>query len=97
MFCLIFLFFFWLRWVFVAVRRLSVVAMSGVSHCLSCCGEWALGTQTSVVAARGISSCGTWALERVGFSSCGVWALGHVGFSSCGAQAPYLWLVGSRA
>ena len=39
-----------------------------------CCGARALRVWASVVAAHGLSSCGTWALERVGFSSCGTWA-----------------------
>ena len=38
-----------------------------------CCGAWALGTQASVVVARGLSSCGSWALEHR-LSSCGAWA-----------------------
>ena len=55
-------FFFWLHWVFVAARGLSLVAAGGAtlrcgaraSHCggFSCCGAWALG-------AAGFSSCGT--------------------------------------
>ena len=71
---------FWLRWVFAAVRRLSLVAASGAtlhcgewaSHCggLSCCGAQALGARASVVVAHGLSSCGSWALERR-LSSCG--------------------------
>ena len=89
--------YFWLLWVFIAVRGLSLVAVSEgllccgarASHCggFSCCGARALGTWASVVAARGLSSCSTWALEHLGFSSCSVWALGRVGFSSCGAWA----------
>ena len=41
-------------------------------HCsgFSCCRPWALGMQASVVAARGLSSCGSRALERR-LSSCG--------------------------
>ena len=67
----LFFFFFWLCWVFAAARGLSLVAESGIagailhcsawaSHCggFSCCGVWALGMQASVVAARGLSSCG---------------------------------------
>ena len=52
-------FFFWLHWVFVAVCRLPLVAVSGAtlccgaraSHCgdFSCCGAWALGMRASVV------------------------------------------------
>ena len=34
------------------------------------CGARALGMQASVVVARGLSSCGSWALERR-LSSCG--------------------------
>ena len=42
------------------------------SHCsgFSCCGAQALGVHASVVAARGLSSCGSRALERR-LSSCG--------------------------
>ena len=45
------------------------------SHCsgFSFCGAWALGTQASVVVARGLSSCGSWALQHW-LSSCGTWA-----------------------
>ena len=39
----------------------------------SCCGPQALGTWASVVVARGLSICGSWALEHR--------------LSSCGAQA----------
>ena len=35
-----------------------------------CCGAQALGMQASVVVARGLSSCGSWALEQR-LSSCG--------------------------
>ena len=37
------------------------------------CRAWALGAWTSVVAARGLSSCGSQALEHR-LSSCGAWA-----------------------
>ena len=47
----------------VAVRRLLIVVASR-------CGAWALGMQASVVVAHGLSSCGSWALERR-LSSCG--------------------------
>ena len=45
------------------------------SHCrgFSCCGARALGLQASVVVARGLSSCGLWALERR-LSCCGTQA-----------------------
>ena len=38
-----------------------------------CCGVWALGVQASVVVARGLSRCGSRALEHR-LSSCGAWA-----------------------
>ena len=72
--------YFWLHWVFVAARGLSLVAESGAtlccsaraSHCggFSCCGTRAVGMQASVVVSRGLSSCGSQALERR-LSSCG--------------------------
>ena len=45
------------------------------SHCggFSCCGAQALGARASVVVARRLSSCGSWALERK-LSSCGALA-----------------------
>ena len=76
--------YFWLRWVFVAVRGLSLVATRGA---FSCCRARALGVWASVVAARGLSICHTWALECAGFSSRGAWALGCAGFSTCGVWA----------
>ena len=47
------------------------------SHCggFSSCAAWALGTWTSAVAARGLISCGSQALELTGSSSCGAQAL----------------------
>ena len=49
--------YFWLCWVFVDARGLSLVAVSrGFS-----CGAWDLGMWASVVVACGLSSCGTWA------------------------------------
>ena len=48
---------------FIAVRRLLIAV---ASHC----GAWSLGAWASVVVARGLSSCGSWALEH-GLSSCG--------------------------
>ena len=74
--------YFWLCLVFVAARGLSLVVASEGYSSLWCagfslqwllCGAWALGTQASVVAAHGLSSCGSQALERR--------------LSSCGAQA----------
>ena len=48
---------------------------SRASHCggFSCCRVWALGARASVVVACGLSSCGSWALERR-LSSCGTGA-----------------------
>ena len=58
-----------LPWVFVAVQGLSLVAASGGYSSLRCVGfslwwlpllqSMGLGTQTSVVVARGLSSCGS--------------------------------------
>ena len=58
-----FTFFFWLHWVFIAARRLSLVAGDTlhcgvrVSHCggFSCCGARAVGARASAVVARGHS------------------------------------------
>ena len=73
--------FFWLHWVFVAARGLSLVAVSrGYSFVAVrgllivvaslCCGAQALGMRASVVTALGLSICGSWALE-CRLSSCG--------------------------
>ena len=63
--------FFWLHWVFIAACRLSLIVPSGDYSSLqctnfsfggfSCCGARVLGMWASVVAARGLSSCSTWA------------------------------------
>ena len=55
---------------FVVVHGLFIVVASR-------CGAQAIGTRASVVATRGLSSCGMRALECAGFSSCGARALGH--------------------
>ena len=64
--------YFWLRWVFVAVRGLSSCGERGLLFVVVCrllivvasrCGAQALGARASVVAARGLSSCGSWALD----------------------------------
>ena len=75
-----FYFYFLLRWVFVAAHGLSLVAASRDYSSLWCVGfslRWLLLLQStgssawaSVVAAHGLSSCSTWALERR-LSSCG--------------------------
>ena len=103
--CLIY---FWLRWVLVAARRFSLVAVRGaplrcsarVSHCggFSCCGARALGVRASVVVACRLSSCGSRALERR-LSSCGAWAQLLHGMWDLLAQGsnpcPLHWQVGS--
>ena len=47
-------------------RGLLFVAVHGLLIAVAslCCRARALGVQASVVAARGLSSCGSWALER---------------------------------
>ena len=54
-------------------REATLHCGAQASHCggFSCCGARALGMRASVVAAHGLNSCGTWALEHAGFSSCG--------------------------
>ena len=77
-------FYFWLHWVFIAARGLSLVAASRGYSSLWRAGfslRWllllqsmsSLGAGASVVVAHGLSSCGSRALERR--------------LSSCGAQA----------
>ena len=64
--------YFWLCWVFVAARELSLVAASGgllfiavhglfiaVASLVAKLKRWALGARASVVVARRLSSCGT--------------------------------------
>ena len=73
----------WLHWVFIAARGLSLVVASGGYSSLWCTGfslQWllllgarVLGAWASVVVACGLSSCGSWALERR-LSSCGTQA-----------------------
>ena len=61
-----FLFIFWLHWVFVAARRLSLVAVSRGYSSLRCMGFslwwllllWSMGSRCV-----GFSSCGTWAQQ----------------------------------
>ena len=56
-------------------RGLLLVAVCGLLICggFSCCGARALGAWASVVVARGLSSCGSLALE-CRLSSCDAWA-----------------------
>ena len=70
---------FWLHWVFVAARGLSLVAASGGYSSLWCAGfslPWLLLLRSTGSRCVGFSSCGTRAqeLQRVGSSSCGVQA-----------------------
>ena len=54
--------YFWLRWVFVAVRRLSVLAASGGYSSLQCAGfslRWLLLLRSTGSRSAGFSSCGT--------------------------------------
>ena len=81
----LFIYYIWLRWVFVAARGafsscgergLLFVALHGLLIAVASlvvCRAQALGVQASVVVACGLSSCGSQALER--------------SLSSCGAQA----------
>ena len=82
----LFFFFFWLRWVFVAARGLSLVVASRGYSSLRCTGFSLRLRSTgsrSTVAACSLSTCGSRALERKP-SSCGAQALAvpqHVGSS----------------
>ena len=61
---ILFIVYFWLRWVFVAVRRLSLVAVSGGYSSLRCAGfslQWLLLLQSSGSRLTGFGSCGVWA------------------------------------
>ena len=61
-------------WAFSSCGAQGLLFHCGVqaSHCggFSCCGAQALGVRASVVVARGLSSCGSRALERR-LGSCG--------------------------
>ena len=75
--------FFRLRWVFVAVRGLSLVVASGGYSSLRCVGfslRWLLLLQGTGSRRTGFSSCGTWAQQ--------LWLTG------CRAQAQQLWRTG---
>ena len=75
-FKLLTLFIFWLRWVFVAVRGLSLVAASGGYSSLWCAGfslRWLLLLWSRGSRHTGFSSCGMWALEHR-LNNCGTWA-----------------------
>ena len=67
--------YFWLRWVFVAVRELSLVAASrgyASLRCMSFSLRWLLLLRSPACRRVGFGSCGSWALERR-LSSCGTW------------------------
>ena len=71
--------YFWLRWVFVAARRPSLVAVGSGYSLLRCAGfslRWLLLLQSP-------------GSRRMGFSSCGSWAP-ECRLSSCGARASLL-------
>ena len=71
--------YFWLHWVFIAARGLSLVAASGGQSSLQCAGlslQWLLLLPSRGSRCAGFSSCGMWALERR--------------LSSCDAQAQLL-------
>ena len=68
--------YFGLRWVVVAARGLSLVAVSGGYSLLRCAGfslQWLLSLRSTGPRHMGFSSCGSRALERR-LSSCGAWA-----------------------
>ena len=59
-----FFFFFWLLWVFIAARGLSLVAASRGYSSLQCVGfslRWLLLLQSMGSRLTGFSNCGTWA------------------------------------
>ena len=90
-----FFFCFWLRWVFVAARGLSLVVESRGYSSLRCAGFslwWLLLWRSTGSRHAGFSSCSTQAsvVAARGLSGCSVQALGHAGFSSCGAWAQLL-------
>ena len=75
--------YFWLCWVFVAVRGLSVVAVSRGYSLLQCAGfslSWLLLLWSTGSRSAGFSSCGTWFQQ--------LWLVGSR------AQAQYLWCTG---
>ena len=75
-FNLFYFIYFWLCWVFVAVRGLSLVAASGGYSSLWCSGfslRWLLLLRSTGSRCVGFSSCGSWALGRR-LGSCGSWA-----------------------
>ena len=79
---------FWLLWVLVAARRLSLVVVSRGYSLLWCTGfslRWLFLLRSTGSRHAGFTSCGSRALERR-LSSCGSRALEHR-LSSCGTWA----------
>ena len=83
LFCFKFIYFiyFWLHWVFIAARGLSLVAASGGYSSLRCAGFslwWLLLLRSTDSRRTGFSSCGTrvWLL-------CGMWYLPDQGLNPC--------------
>ena len=75
--------YFWLCWVFVAARGLSLVAVSGGYSSLQCAGfslRWLLSLRSTGSRHAGFSSCGMWAQQ--------LWLTGSR------AQAQQLWRSG---
>ena len=67
------MYYFWLRWVFIAARGLSLVAASRGYSSLQCVGfslRWLLLLQSMGSRHVGFSSCGTWAQK--------LWHMGSV-------------------
>ena len=78
----IYLLIYWLCWVFVAAQAFALVAEWGLVPSCGCglliavaslvAEHWPWGPWASVVLARELSSCGSWALEHK-LSGCDVW------------------------
>ena len=87
LFICLFIYYLWLHWVFVAVRRLSLVAASGGYSLLRCASfslRLLLLLRSTGARRAGFSSCATW------FSSCASQALERR-LSSCVARACGMW------
>ena len=82
---------FWLCWVFVAARGLSLVAASGGYSSLWCTGfllQWLLLLRSTGSRHVGFSSCGAWASVVLAHGLQQLWRAG------CRVQAQQLWLTG---
>ena len=83
---------FWLHWVFVAARGLSLVAASGGYSWLRCMGfslQWLLLLRCMGFSLQWLLLLRSTGSMHVGFSSCGSQALEHR-LSSCGPRAQLL-------